>query len=88
MSSFPPPVTLSDYGITVQADGWATDPRVTFTTTLPDGRVVKYERIDESSVYRAINSPFSIGRTYYVFEGNEFESFEKLMEDGLGLKKF
>lgn len=80
---------LKRYNATVKYDGTAFDPHVTGVITLPDGTKQTFVRHHEGSSYQVKNGPFTMGRKWYTLDTPtgeaRFETFDELMQKGLGL---
>lgn len=55
--------------------------------TLPDATTQTIERRQRRSDWQATNGVFSTGETYYLLGDSRFETFDDLMQRGLGLTK-
>ena len=78
---------LNNYNAHIQWDSEATDPSGSAKVKLPDGSVVEVRRVSTRSEYRVKNGPLSVGSTEYFYGDARFDSFDALMQKGLGLTK-
>ncbi len=80
---------LPRYNVTIEWDGDCFDDHPRGTITLPDDSTVIVHRHIRRSMYKVSNGPFFTGETYFTLETPtgeaRFESFEDLMQRGLGL---
>lgn len=82
MSNYNVSIKWSDDAYSIENDG---------VVTLPDGSTRTIHRIGEPSAVQVKNGPFFTGSSHYLLDTPtgqaRFESFDDLMQKGLGLTK-
>lgn len=84
-------VKLTHYHAQIEWEGFASDSQDQATVKLPNDKTYTIERISQSSMVPVKNGPFFTGSRYYLLHTPtgkaRFESFDDLMQKGLGLAK-
>lgn len=80
---------LPNYNASIRWNGDATTPINDGEVLLPDGSIAQIQRISQQSMVKVKNGPLFTGSHHYLRKlpiGNaRFETFDDLMERGLGL---